>query len=628
MSIIKLIMKIMKQVLILIISLLCTISGFAQNPGSAYWQEKCNVPSIKYHSIMGSSFWTSKWGLSGGGFGWEEGSFDTWYVDTVAMNAYLGKALDEVRMAEVFVLPDSIDLRVARKNQTDDQTMKRYRVKGLYDWGGGTRASQPDLSSFPEFEIGNGAFSVTLYVTSIILGDDAILHNGAFSGSSLLSFAIPSKTSAIPLNCFLKCKRLKSVQLHKDVKAIGYRAFYGCDSLTAVSGLTSGSIFYIGAEAFRECLGFTSFVVPENIDTIWSGTFSGCRSLETVTISEKTRCIKDNAFLNCTGLKSIHIPAMVSFIDTTAFYGCDPSSIVVDAGNATYDSRDNCNAIIRTASKVLIKGCSSTIVPGDIRRVVSEAFAGSKIRKVTLPESTESVGDYAFANCVDLESVEILSGKCVLGKEVFRGCTGLRSIRVSWSRPPFISRDIFKGMSLPQCTLYVPKGTAAMYMSAPVWIEFGNIIEVEGPSDICYLTLRQGEGGVAKQTIGTGQCYGFTFIPDAGWRIHTVSFNGEDVTSQLSDGQYSTPVITGDSELSVVYVKDTEDIGQTVGESSVRVLVHGQSLSVSGVKDGSVVSVYDTQGKLQRTVRGNATLTLPSGIYVVKAEGQTFKAAL
>ena len=57
----------MKQVLILIISLLCTISGFAQNPGSAYWQEKCNVPSIKYHSIMGSSFWTSKWGLSGGG---------------------------------------------------------------------------------------------------------------------------------------------------------------------------------------------------------------------------------------------------------------------------------------------------------------------------------------------------------------------------------------------------------------------------------------------------------------------------------------------------------------------------------------------------------------------------------
>ena len=244
----------MKQVLILIISLLCTISGFAQNPGSAYWQEKCNVPSIKYHSIMGSSFWTSKWGLSGGGFGWEEGSFDTWYVDTVAMNAYLRKALDEVRMADVFVLPDSIDLRVARKNQTDDQTMKRYRVKGLYDWGGGTRASQPDLSSFPEFEIGNGAFSVTMYVTSIILGDDAILHNGAFSGSSLLSFAIPSKTSAIPLNCFLKCKRLKSVQLHKDVKAIGYRAFYGCDSLTSVSGLTSGSVFYIGAEAFRKTL--------------------------------------------------------------------------------------------------------------------------------------------------------------------------------------------------------------------------------------------------------------------------------------------------------------------------------------------------------------------------------------
>ena len=131
-----------------------------------------------------------------------------------------------------------------------------------------------------------------------------------------------------------------------------------------------------------------------------------------------------------------------------------------------------------------------------------------------------------------------------------------------------------------------------------------------------------------KQSVKLGESYSYVFTPDAGWKIHTVTFNGEDVTSLLYNGQYSTPVITGDSELSVVYVEDTQGISQAVGESPVRVIAHGQSLSVSGVKDGSTVYVYDTQGKLLRTARGNATLTLPTGIYLVKAEGQTFKVAL
>jgi hypothetical protein len=170
---------------------------------------------------------------------------------------------------------------------------------------------------------------------------------------------------------------------------------------------------------------------------------------------------------------------------------------------------------------------------------------------------------------------------------------------------------MFRNAPLKDCTLYVPKGTGIMYMSAPVWINFGNIIEVDEPEEACYVTIRQGEGGAVKQSVKLGESYSYVFTPDAGWKIHTVTFNGEDVTSLLYNGQYSTPVITGDSELSVVYVEDTQGISQAVGESPVRVIAHGQSLSVSGVKDGSTVYVYDTQGKLLETTTGTPVPAAP-----------------
>ena len=105
------------------------------------------------------------------------------------------------------------------------------------------------------------------------------------------------------------------------------------------------------------------------------------------------------------------------------------TSIKVESGNTVYDSRDNCNAIIETATNTLLSGCNKTKIPNSVTSIGKGAFSGcSDLTSISIPNSVTSIGEGAFSGCSDLSSVEIEDGDTVLKFESyssynpFNGC--------------------------------------------------------------------------------------------------------------------------------------------------------------------------------------------------------------
>ena len=146
----------------------------------------------------------------------------------------------------------------------------------------------------------------------------------------------------------------------------------------------------------------------------------------------QVRYIGDLAFDYCNNLTSITIPNSVTSIGEDAFWNCSGlTTIIVEKGNKRYDSRENCNAIIETATNTLIQGCNSTVIPNSVTSIGKHAFSSCKAwTSITIPNSVTSIGDWTFSGCSGLTSITILNSVTRIGSGAFAYCKGLTSITI------------------------------------------------------------------------------------------------------------------------------------------------------------------------------------------------------
>ena len=268
------------------------------------------------------------------------------------------------------------------------------------------------------------------------------IGNSAFNGcKGLTSIEIPTSVTSVGFNAFYLCTGLSSIKIPNSVTNIGSSAFKGCENLIKVDLETGLGI--IGAEAFSGCTKLESIEIPNSVALIEGYAFQDCISLKSINFPNTVTEIGGFAFFGCTGLTSIEIPSSVTKIGQKAFSNCtNISSIIVSNGNNSYDSRNNCNAIIHKGTSSLISGCKTTVIPSSVREIGSSAFFGcTGLTSIEIPSSVERIEYDAFSGCTGLTSVKIPKSVTTIRRGSFANCHNLNSLIVDSDNPYYDSRD-------------------------------------------------------------------------------------------------------------------------------------------------------------------------------------------
>lgn len=167
---------------------------------------------------------------------------------------------------------------------------------------------------------------------------------------------------------------------------------------------------YIGEDTI------TKIVIPEGVTTINSYAFANLTALEEVVLPSTLNKIGLGAFYNCTKLSKINLEK-VQFINEKAFYNCDLSEIdlsnIVAIGNFTFE---NCKL-----NYVELPATSQSLGIGTFYNndnLFSVSFAAPKIK----------IGQYAFAECEALESIDI--NAAVISSYAFANCKSLSDVTI------------------------------------------------------------------------------------------------------------------------------------------------------------------------------------------------------
>ena len=245
-----------------------------------------------------------------------------------------------------------------------------------------------------------------------------------------------------------------------------------------------------------------SATIPEKVNycdityvvkRIGAGAFEDCYALTSVTIPNSITSIESFAFKNCQSLNSINIPKSVVFIKPTAF-----------SNSGIYNDESNWEDSVLYISDCLIQAkrglTGSYIVKEGTRLIINEAFAGSNLTDITIPNTVTDIGvgafQYsaltsiiipngvtkiwagAFHHCTSLKSVTLPNGITQIQRDAFRDCTALTTVVCEAVQVPDCQHNIFANIPFLEATLYVPKESLEDYKSAIYWKDFGTILPI------------------------------------------------------------------------------------------------------------------------------------------------------
>ncbi len=145
------------------------------------------------------------------------------------------------------------------------------------------------------------------------------------------------------------------------------------------------------------------------------------------------------------------------------------------------------------------------------------------------------------------------------------------------------------------------------------------------------ITVQTGSLGTMNLNFYYGETPAFDFTPSTGYRIQTVFYNNNDVTSDLIGNVYTLPAITSNGTLVVSFVGLSTDANQQ-NQKAIKIYSVGSEIVVQGLDEGEMIELYNLNGSLLQTLKSEANGVIfrvqPSNIYLIRTEYNTFKVIL
>ena len=258
-------------------------------------------------------------------------------------------------------------------------------------------------------------------------------YDSPWEEMTVAKVTIEDGVTSIANHAFCNCRTLAWVSIPASVTKIGRddsyskdNPFSGCRSLSSIEVDKDNPVY----DSRDNC----NAIIKTGADAL----VVGCHMTR---IPESVVSIEENAFDGYNQLTRLYIPKSVTTIEQGAFDFCSNLTLIVVAeDNPVYDSRGNCNAIIRTRTNTLVQGCVNTVIPTSVTKIGNEAFSTSSINSIVIPENVVSIGDRAFTFS-DLSSVYIPKNVKNINANAFGNCSLLTSIAVDENNEVYDSRN-------------------------------------------------------------------------------------------------------------------------------------------------------------------------------------------
>ncbi len=401
-----------------------------------------------------------------------------------------------------------------------------------------------DLDGYPVTRIGDGTYYGCSGITRVTIPASVTdIGIAAFQGCSGLSrLTIPEGVIKIDDYAFASCTGLTAIAFPLSLRSIGDNAFNDCTYGLSVyyagtrtqwinevergynNGVLSGNFFY-GSGMIPEVDGPCTYIIVDGgaqligylaeggttvevtlpselggvpLVSIYDSTFSGFRSMTSVSIPSSVTSIGTNAFVGCFALTDVYFGggrklwAQISIGTgneylTRAKLHC-AGEITATEGDFTYTKSDGEATLDKYGGSGSIVSIPSVLGGCPVTRIGNDAFRScSSLTGITIPSSVTSIGNYAFYNCYKLTGLTLPANLTSIEDYAFYYCYGLTEITLPANLTSVGAYGFYNCDGLTEITL--PASVSEIGDNAFADCSALTTISVE-PSSLSYMSLQ------------------------------------------------------------------------------------------------------------------------------------------